>query len=352
MADRITLSRKLLSDNGIFCAAIDDVEASNLRHLLQHLFGKDSELGIVAVCSNLGGRKRPKGFAPAHEYAMFFGVTEASQVSRLEWTEKQLENYRNVDERGHRFQWRPLRKSGGPNARRVARPRLFYPIFVKENSVRIPKMFWNNPTQEWCLAEAPQHGETPVLPIDKKSEEMTWNYEVQTLEEKLALSEISAKTDQNGEISIQFKRFLNEEGTLPTTWWGRIEYSVNENEGNEENCRQMGNSDKTKYSATTHGTGFLKNMLGDALAFPFPKSIFLIEDCLRVSSLKSEDIVLDYFGGSGTTAHAVINLNRQDHGRRKYILIEMGRHFDTVLKPCVMKAIYAEKWERCQTPCS
>ena len=93
------------------------------------------------------------------------------------------------------------------------------------------------------------------------------------------------------------------------------------------------------------GTGFLKNMLGDALAFPFPKSIFLLEDCLRVSSLNTDNIVLDYFGGSGTTAHATINLNRQDNGKRKYILIEMGHHFDTVLKPRIMKAVYAEKWK-------
>ena len=103
--------------------------------------------------------------------------------------------------------------------------------------------------------------------------------------------------------------------------------------------------DKAKYSATTHGTGLLKNMLGNALAFPFPKSIYLIEDCLRVSSLGKKDTVLDYFGGSGTTAHAAINLNRQDSGKRKYILVEMGHHFDTVLKPRVMKAVYAENWK-------
>ena len=342
MADRITVSRELLTDNGSLCAAIDDVEASNFRHLLQHLFGKEHELGIVAVCSNPGGRKRPKGIAPAHEYAMFFGLSEASQVGRLEWTEKQLESYRNVDEKERLFKWRPLRKSGGPNARRAARPRLFYPIFVKDSCIRIPKMEWNNTTREWCLLETPRLGETEVWPIDEKDEDMTWNFEVKTLEEMLALSEISAKTDRNGKISIQFKRLLNEEGTLPTTWWGKIEYSVNEYEEDEWENR---NTDQKKHSATAHGTGFLKNMLGDALAFPFPKSIYLLEDCLRVLSLNAADIVLDYFGGSGTTAHATINLNRRDNDKRKYILIEMGDHFDTVLKPRIMKAIYAEKWK-------
>ena len=171
---------------------------------------------------------------------------------------------------------------------------------------------------------------------------MTWNYEVKTLKEKLALSEISAKTNNNDNISIRFKRFLNEEGTLPTTWWGKIEYSEDED---QDDNGENDDTDKAKYSATTHGTGLLKNMLGDALAFPFPKSIYLIEDCLRVSSLGKKDTVLDYFAGSGTTAHATINLNRQDDGKRKYILIEMGHHFDTVLKPRVKKAVYAEKWK-------
>ena len=342
MADRITVSRELLTDNGSLCTAIDDVEASNLRHLLQHLFGKENELGIVAVCSNPGGRKRPKGIAPAHEYAMFFGASDGSQVGRLEWTEKQLESYNNVDEKKRLFKWRPLRKSGGPNARRAARPRLFYPIFVKDSCIRIPKIEWSNTTREWHLLEKPKLGETEVWPIDEKDEEMTWSFEVKTLKEMLALSEISAKTGRNGKISIQFKRLLNEEGTLPTTWWGKIEYSINEDEGDDWESR---NTDQKKHSATAHGTGFLKNMLGDALSFPFPKSIYLVEDCLRVLSLSAADIVLDYFGGSGTTAHATINLNRQDNGKRRYILIEMGHHFDTVLKPRIMKAIYAEKWK-------
>ncbi len=342
MADRILVSRELLADNGILCVAIDDVEAANLRQLLQNLFKKENELGVVAVCSNPGGRKRPRGFAPAHEYAMFFGTTETSQVSRLEWTKKQLENYRNVDEKGYLFQWRPLRKSGGPNARRVARPRLFYPIFVKDNHIRIPKMDWNSTSREWSLMETPRPDEKEIWPIDQNGEEMTWNYEVKTLKERLTLSEISAKTDKNDNTSIRFKRFLNEGGTLPTTWWGKIEYSADEK---QEDNYENGNTNKAKYSATTHGTGLLKNMLGDALAFSFPKSIHLVEDCLRVSSFGKNDTVLDYFAGSGTTAHAAINLNRQDSGSRKYILIEMGHHFDTVLKPRVKKAVYAEKWK-------
>lgn len=321
IADRITISHEMLADNGIFCTAIDDVEAVNLRHFLQGLFGKENELAVVAVCSNPGGRKRPSSFAPAHEYAMFFGSTDISQVGRLQWTEKQLEKYSQVDEKG-RFGWRPLRKSGGPNAHREASPRLFYPIFVKNNQTRIPKMKWNDVSREWQLSESPDQNEKDVWPINSNNEHMTWGFGVETLQEKILLSELSTIIDSNGDVRIRFKRYLNEEGTLPTTWWGGKEYS-----------------------ATAHGTRFLTNMLGNALAFLFPKSIYLVEDCLRASSLDKNDTVLDYFGGSGTTAHAAINLNRQDGGKRKYILVEMGHHFDTVLKPRITKAVYAEKWK-------
>ncbi len=90
MADRISISQELLVENGIFCAAIDDVEAANLRQLLQNLFSKENELGIAAVCSNPAGRQRPTGFAPAHEYAMFFGLTGSAKVGRLERTKNNL----------------------------------------------------------------------------------------------------------------------------------------------------------------------------------------------------------------------------------------------------------------------
>lgn len=318
MADRISISRGLLADNGIFCAAIDDVEAANLRQLLQSIFGKENELGIVAVCSNPAGRQRPTGFAPAHEYAMFFGLTEDAQVGRLERTEEQLK-HSEIDDQGRYFTWKSLRSGGGPNALRGARPRLFYPLFVEDDQVRIPHMEWDSEARQWNLLESPGPSETKLLPIKPSGEEMTWGYGVETLQERL--SDTIARTDRSGNIRIVVKRYLNEEGILPKTWWG-----------------------KTEYSSTQYGTIFLTNMLGDSLAFMFPKSIHLVEDCLNVSSLGKDGIVLDYFGGSGTTAHATVNLNRQDGGKRKYILIEMGHHFETVLKPRVKRAIYAEKW--------
>ena len=323
MADRISLSGELLTDTGIFCAAIDEVEVSNLRLILQQLFGKENELGVVAVLSHTSGAPSPTGFAYAHEYAMFFGMTQDAEVGRVEWTEEQLKNYREVDSQGRLFKWVYLRNdSGGPNKLRRNSPRLFYPLFVRGSSIRVPKMEWNEETRQWELLESPGADETVILPIRTNGQEVTWRYGVPRTEKHLAAGELYPQRNRHGSIRIRLKWYLKEEGVLPKTWW-----------------------DRNVYAAAIYGTTFLTKMFGDNFAFPYPKSIHLVEDCLRVSSLGKEDIVLDYFGGSGTTAHAAINLNRQDGGKRKYILVEMGHHFDTVLKPRVLKAIYAEKWE-------
>jgi adenine-specific DNA-methyltransferase len=81
--------------------------------------------------------------------------------------------------------------------------------------------------------------------------------------------------------------------------------------------------------------------------FDFPKSIHAVEKCVEAATDEKNALVLDYFGGSGTTAHAVINLNRKDKedGKRKYILAEMGEYFDTVLKPRIQKVIYSDTWQ-------
>ena len=323
MADRISLSQGLLADNGIFCAAIDDVEAANLRQLLQYLFGKENELGVVAVCSHTSGRPTPTGFASAHEYALFFSRILGTQAGRVEWTEEQLKNYKEIDAQGRRFKWVSLRNdSGGPNKLRENRPRLFYPLFVRGSDIRIPKMEWDEEIRQWQLLESPKTGEKKVLPIKPNDEQVTWRYGVPRVAEQLASSELYAQKDRKGNIRIRLKWYLKMEGILPKTWW-----------------------DRKVYAAAIYGTTVLTNMLGDNFAFPFPKSIHLVEDCLRVSSVGKNDTVLDYFGGSGTTAHAIVNLNREDGGNRKYILVEIGHHFDTALISRIKKAVYAEKWK-------
>ena len=102
---------------------------------------------------------------------------------------------------------------------------------------------------------------------------------------------------------------------------------------------------EAKFSATEHGTKVLKDLFKETI-FSYPKSIYAVEESLNVmgAQFNRESIFLDYFAGSGTTGHAVINLNREDDGKRKYILCEMGEYFDSVTKPRIQKVIYSKDW--------
>lgn len=102
----------------------------------------------------------------------------------------------------------------------------------------------------------------------------------------------------------------------------------------------------SKYDSSSHGTNLLKNMFGERNVFGFPKSVYSTEDSLHsVVGNDEQSIVLDLFGGSATTGHAVTLLNRKDQKKRKYILVEMGEYFDTVTKPRMQKVVYAPEWK-------
>jgi adenine-specific DNA-methyltransferase len=113
-----------------------------------------------------------------------------------------------------------------------------------------------------------------------------------------------------------------DEDAAPVTWW-----------------------DKGEYASANYGAAELKELFGEK-RFDFPKAKKLVEDTLRACGAISLNITaIDFFAGSGTSAHAVINLNREDNGQRKYILAEQGEYFDTVLKPRIQKVVYSADWK-------
>ena len=215
--------------------------------------------------------------------------------------------------------WELFRKRGS-NSERRDRPSLYYPIYVSGASVRVPRMRWDDEARTWQILEEPRSGEKVIFPIDKNGTERTWRGQPANIIESPA----SYRAKDEGEvITIYYKFRPRSEGVLPLTIW--IE---------------------AKYSATEHGTGFLKHYFTEYNVFSYPKSIFAVEDCLRVSGLMEEvGITLDFFAGSGTTAHAVMNLNREDGGDHKYILVEIGDYFDTVLKPRIQKVAFSANWK-------
>lgn len=319
MDDRIVLGKQLLKENGLQSTAIDEYELKELYGLLQERFGRLRCAGIIAIRINPSGRPTDGGFALSHEYTIVFKNSELALVDKVERTEEQNKRYDKMDENGA-YEQRNFRREGS-NSDRADGIRQWYPIYVNRNTmdIRVPHMRWNNDTLLWDILEEANECEDIIYPITDDGVEKNWRWAWENVVKDY--SQFYAIKQKSG-IQIYYKFRPNETGVSPLTFW----------------------EDK-RYSATENGTKLLKKILPNN-TFSYPKSIFAVEDVLKITGLKqSGTTVLDFFAGSGTTGHAVINLNREDGGNRKYILVEMGEYFSSVTLPRIKKVTYSSDWK-------
>lgn len=295
MNKRLRLAKPLLSENGIICVAIDDYEVPRLTILLEEIFGEINYLGTVPIRNNPSGRSTVRGFSVAHEYALFFAKSERARISRLERTEQQIARY-DLEDSVSKYEWVNFRKHGGANAMRTARRRLYYPIFAKANgTLRIPEMNWIDSASEWELSEQPKSDEEIVYPVNGAGEEKTWKRShLRVIKEP---DEFTVRKDQKGRLGIYVKSRVDSSGMLPLTWF-----------------------DKAEYSSTDYGTNLLAKIFGATQVFSYPKSLFAVIDCLKVATSKKDALILDFFAGSATTGQAVLEMNKADGGKRRFIL--------------------------------
>ena len=315
--DRLRVSKEMISGDGIFCGTIDSFQQSDFHKIIEDVFGHENLLGTVAIRNNPSGRPTPTGMAIAHEYGIFASRSSMGKIQKLPRTKEQDRRYSETDGVGA-FMWELLRKRGTDSRREDAR-RSFFPFYFDGSRIWVPEMEWDESSKSWTINERVASGVEEIWPIDEEGVERRWRWGVETAREKLG----EVRVAENGVgLSIYYK-YRRPEGVAPTTNW--ID---------------------SKYSATEHGTGLLKHYFEEYQPFQYPKSLYAVIDCLLVSGLGDKEAeVMDYFAGSGTTGHAVINLNRDDGGQRKYILVEMGGYFDTVTKPRVQKAAYSKDWK-------
>ena len=168
-------------------------------------------------------------------------------------------------------------------------------------------------------------GRIAVYPVDPQGLERKWRYARGSIGGISHL--LKAHISKSGEVQIHK---ANDEQQFKTVW------------------------DDPKYISGDYGTKWLTHLGLKTQDDLYPKSVHTVEDSLHITS-ESDSLTIDYFAGSGTTGHAVINLNREDGGRRKFILVEMGEHFDTVLLPRIKKVAFSPEWKegspkRCATP--
>ncbi len=288
MYPRLYLARQLLRDDGIIFVSIDDHEVANLRKLMDEIFGEENFFAQIVVRANSRGQTY-KQIAKTHEYILVYLKNYETDLYEIE--KDQTSNDLNLQDDISSFNLRELRNRN-PKFGRHNRPNLYYPIYVNPNAsdkdglspVSLVK------TDEYCIE---------VLPLNSKGGESCWrwgqskflaNSLVDTLKSNLV-----AKRKSKGEFSI-FEKYRKTTYKPKSIW------------------------DNSSFLTET-GTVELRE-LGLEKYFDFPKPVNLIKECLKLSTV-DDDIVLDLFAGSGTTAQAVLELNRKDDGNRRFIMVQL-----------------------------
>ncbi len=292
---RLVIARRLLKNTGIIVATIDDYEYAQLRLIMDEVFREENYLATVVIKNNPSGRSTVRGFSINHEYALFYSKSEHSTLGRLSHSDEQKSRYSEKDNVGY-FEWENFRKNGTDSDRKD-RPKQFFPIYIDKTSehLRIPDLEWDDDTRQYRFDESLQNDEVVLWPLSPEGTEKVWKYGLERT--RTILDQIMVKKKQ-GRYELYRKKYLNDEGSLPRTWW-----------------------DKAEYSARDNGTRALTNIFGPTKVFDFPKAPEAVKDSLKAANLQPNGIVLDFFAGSGTTLHATMQLNAEDGGHRQCLLV-------------------------------
>lgn len=318
MERRLRMARELLkSDNSVLIVAIDDKEGNRLGVLLDQMF-PEARIEMITSVINPRGKYRDGEFARCEDYIFFVAFGAARVLGEPD--EDYLE--------GASVAWRTLRRSDLSSARGTKKGGTgqFYPIYV-DNAGKIAEIGEAMP-HSVPRDEAPARaGCTPVFPVRDDGTEMNWGLTAPSLRELLSqgyvrVGKATPSKPQAYELSYLTSGRIEDISTGRATVIGHsADGSVLTRYATHKLKLPISSWHRASHNAEIHGTDFLKSMIGER-GFPYPKSLYAVEDCLRFFvSDKPEAVIVDFFAGSGTTAHAVMRLNRQDGGRRQSICV-------------------------------
>lgn len=288
MESRLRCARNLLSDDGCAVLAIDDNELFNLGALCDEIFGCENRIGVVTVVHKPEGRNQAKYFATSNEFALFYAKNKSNfLLNSVVLDEEILKTFNREDEKGKYRLNNYIRLGGGDANLKINKPNFYYPIYI-------------SPDLKDITLEK-KDGYIEKFPVTA-TQVRTWKTKSSTFKESLDAGEIIAEKDSNGVVQV-YEKYRIEKGQLIKTHW----------------------IDK-RYNAISNGTKILENLMGTK-TFDFPKSLYLIIDTLKLTTNK-DSIILDFFSGSATTAHATMQLNAEDGGNRKFIMIQIPQECD------------------------
>ena len=291
MKNRLEVAKELLTKDGALIVAIDDNEHAYLSVLISELF-REYEIHCITIVHNPRG-VQGTNFSYTHEYALFVIPQGRKTIGDRKIPPEDIT-------------WSNFRNWGGESRREDAK-NCFYPIIVEEGEIvgfgDVLDDDEHPPTQT-----VPHENGDFVYPIDPNMIERKWRYARQSVDEIKHLLRVK-KTETGYEIEIgkDFEMYR-------TVWADR------------------------RYDANIYGTQIVKSLV-PGCDFDFPKSLWNVYDCLySVVGDDKDAIVLDFFGGSGTTAHAVLQLNK-DGGNRKFIICEQMDYVETVTRQRIKTVI-------------
>lgn len=298
---RMELLNKLLINSSIITVAIDHAELYNLGKLLDYIYSYDNRIAVVTVQHNPKGRNQAEFFSENTEYLLFYSNNKKYAVfNDVAIDDDVKETFIEQDNVG-KYRWEPYIRARSSWSK-INRPDNWYPIYVSKDLTVITTEFRDDYYEIYP--------ETNNGQFSWKNIKDTFNL--------LNIDNYFKAVKEDNTIKIYHK--YRENQVLKNLWIDK------------------------KYQSEFNGTNLLKNLFSGNDIFSYPKSLYAVIDVIKLSSFKNS-YILDFFAGSGTTGHAVINLNREDNGKRKYILVEMGEYFDTVTKPRIEKVIYSKDWK-------
>lgn len=313
MERRLLVARELLNPIGsVLIVSIDEKEFLRLGLLLEQTF-PEASVQMVSSVINPSGAARTSAFRRTDEYLFFvsLGVGPAELPLPVEWRITR-------DKRAEGLRWDGLLRSGS-NTQREDRPNQFYPIFAHEvNGVAMVHSVGDTLEGEDCKSIAPPSGTTAIWPIRSNGSEGNWQVGADAARRLWEQGYLRLGKWRGQATTVSYikrgGRTKIEAGIFPVI--GRAEdNSVIVDETDYASRFVPGTQWRIpSHSAEQGGTKLLRNLLPDR-TFPFPKSLYAVEDALRFFvAEKRNATVLDFFSGSGTTAHAVMRLNKQDGG--------------------------------------
>jgi adenine-specific DNA-methyltransferase len=284
---RLFLAKNLLRDDGVIFISIDDNEVNNLRRICDEIFGEENLVSQITVQNNPRGRQSDTFVATVHEYLLVYSKNfENCVIGGASLSEDQRAEFEFKDENGKAYRLLGLRQRGAASLRED-RPEMFFPIYVNPKTLRV-----SLDRDEFFSVE--------VLPrkSDGRDGRWMWGKEKTRRDSKLIVARL---IERRGEYDIFVYDYLEREG--------------------KERERKFKTIWDDKSFNTQNGTQEVKSLL-DSDAMSFPKPMEFIKTIVQMGTVE-DDVVLDFFAGSGTTAHAVLELNEQDKGKRNFILVQL-----------------------------